>query len=272
VICSGGAPLAPQTQEWITKVLAPVAQGYGATETTGCTTVQECLPASGRPADKSVGLVGSIQPACEIKLVSVPDMGYLVTETRPRGEVLVSGNTVSQQGYFKMEEKSREDFPRHADGKVWFHTGDVGELSEAGTLRIIDRKKDLIKLSGGEYVSLGKVEAAMKQVQGIGAVVIFAQSHKDHCVAIVSKPERGWESVGGKPDEEQLVKAIDTKLRSIGLARFEIPTKVKVDEDIWTPESGLVTGSLKIQRNALREHYNSPSGLLDAMGYRFEQT
>jgi len=248
MIASGGAPLAPQTQDFIRAVLAPVAQGYGATETTGCSTVQECAAADGRPADESSGAVGAIQPCCEVKLVSVPDMGYLVTDSPPRGEILIAGNNVSQRGYFKMEEKSREDFPRHADGKIWFHTGDVGLMTEQGTLRIIDRKKDLIKLSGGEYVSLGKVENALKQVAGIGAVVVFALSDKDHCVAVVSQPERGWNSVGGRPDETALKTAIEGKLRSLGLARFEIPTKV--------------TASLKLQRNPLRATTTNPAGCL----------
>merc|ERR1712087_619457 len=129
--------------------------------------------------------------------------------------------------------------------------------------------KDLIKLDGGEYVSLGKVEAALKSVPGIGACVVFALPSKDHCVAIVSQPEKGWDSVGGKPEVATLDKAIVEKLRSMGLVRFEIPTKVRVDDKIWTPESGLVTASLKVQRNPLRSHYNKVGGLLEEMGYRF---
>lgn len=195
-------------------------------------------------------------------------MGYLVTDSPPRGEILISGNNVTQ-GYYKMPEKTAEDFVRHPDGKVWFHTGDVGVLQESGTLKIVDRKKDLIKLAGGEYVSLGKVEAALKQVPGIGAVIVFARPDKDHCVAIVSQPEKGWASVGGKPDEVVLVKAIGDKLRAMQLARFEIPTKVKVDDCIWTPETGLVTASLKVQRNPLRANYNSDGDLLEQMDYRF---
>eukprot|EP00928_Gymnodinium_smaydae_P033878 TRINITY_DN24140_c0_g1_i1.p1 TRINITY_DN24140_c0_g1~~TRINITY_DN24140_c0_g1_i1.p1 ORF type:complete len:709 (-),score=122.11 TRINITY_DN24140_c0_g1_i1:254-2380(-) len=269
IIGSGGAPLSPETQQYISKVLAPVAQGYGATETTGASTVQEVFAGDGRPADRSVGAVGPIQPCGEVMLKSVPDMGYLVTDNPPRGEILLGGNSISQQGYFKMPEKSAEDFPKHSDGKVWFHTGDIGLMTEMGTLKIIDRKKDLIKLSAGEYVSLGKVEAALKQVSGIGACVVFAQSSKDHCVCIVSQPERGWDSVGGKPEEAQLVKAIEAELRRQGLARFEIPTKVKVDDLTWTPENGLTTASMKVQRNPLRNHYNEPGGLLDQMDYRF---
>jgi len=269
VMIAGGAPLSMETQDFVTAVLAPVAQGYGATETCGCASVQEVVSSNGRPQDRSSGHVGAIQPATEVKLRSVPDMGYLVTDSPPRGEILLSGNNVSQQGYYQMPEKSAEDFPRHADGKVWFHTGDVGTLTETGVLKIIDRKKDLIKLSGGEYVSLGKVEASLKQVKGIGAVVVFAQPDKDHCVAIVSQPERGWGFVGGKPTEKELLADLSEKLRSMGLARFEIPTKVKVDDAVWTPETGLVTASLKVQRNPLREYYNTPQGLLDEMGYRF---
>lgn len=219
-----------------------------------------------RPADLSSGMVGAVQPACELKLKSVPDMGYLVTDEPPRGEILLAGNTLSQ-GYFNMKDKTAEDFQKHDDGKVWFHTGDIGVMTEIGALKIIDRKKDIIKLSGGEYVALGKVEAALKQVPGIGACVVFARPDKDHCVCIVSQPEKGWDSVGGKPEEESLLK----KLRDLKgqLATFEIPTKVKVDDIIWTPDNGLTTPSLKVQRNPLRKHYNEKGGLLEQMEYTF---
>merc|ERR1711920_302295 len=160
------------------------------------------------------------------------------------------------------------DFQTHADGKIWFHTGDIGVVNKTGSLKIIDRKKDLIKLKAGEYVSLGKVEAALKQVEGIGACVVFALPSKDHCVAIISQPEKGWQSVGGKPDETQLVMAIEKRLREMGLASFEIPTKVKVDDTIWTPETGLITASMKLQRIPLRSHYNEPGGILDQLDNR----
>eukprot|EP00928_Gymnodinium_smaydae_P088714 TRINITY_DN72777_c0_g1_i1.p1 TRINITY_DN72777_c0_g1~~TRINITY_DN72777_c0_g1_i1.p1 ORF type:complete len:731 (-),score=125.46 TRINITY_DN72777_c0_g1_i1:284-2476(-) len=271
-LASGGAPLSSETQEFVANILAPVAQGYGATETLASSTIQEVFSVDGRPADRTYGGVGSIVPCVELKLKSVPDMGYLITDDPPRGEVLLAGNTVSQEGYYGMPEKSREDFPVHSDGKVWFHTGDVGVMTAEGTLRIIDRKKDLIKLSGGEYVSLGKVEAGLKQVPGIGAVAVFARPDKDHCVCIVSQPEKGWASVGGKPIEEDLVASIAAVLRKQGLARFEIPTKVRIDDAIWTPESGLVTASLKIQRTAMRKHYNSEGGLLAEMDYGFAES
>ena len=134
--------------------------------------MQECQSHGGRPADQGGGRVGAPIPACEIQLKSVADMGYLVTDTpAPRGEVLISGSNVSQNGYYKLPKETAEAFVLHPDGKIWFHTGDIGVMDGDGVLRIVDRKKDLIKLSGGEYVSLGKVEANLKQVLRVGRLL-----------------------------------------------------------------------------------------------------
>lgn len=72
----------------------------------------------------------------------------------PRGEIVIGGSSVAK-GYFKNEEKTREDFYME-DGKQWFKSGDIGEMDKDGSLKIIDRKKDLVKLQLGEYVSLGE--------------------------------------------------------------------------------------------------------------------
>jgi long-chain acyl-CoA synthetase len=270
MLISGGAPLAEAVQKYVEAAFdVPIAQGYGATETTACTTVQEVFSRGGRPADPSASRVGAIQPNTKLKLVSVPEMGYNVTSDPPCGEILVAGNSVSQ-GYYKMPDKTAEDFIEHSDGLVYFHTGDVGKMHPDGVLQIIDRKKDLVKLEGGEYVSLGKVENCLKQVKGIGISVVFCQSNKKHCVCIVSEPAQGgWNSVGGKPDEDQLLKDITAKLKELKLQTFEIPKMVKVDDMAWTPDNGLVTASFKLARNPLREHYNAPGGLLEQMDYRF---
>jgi len=216
ILISGGAPLAKATQEYVEAAFdCPIAQGYGATETTACTTVQEVFPKDGRPGDIGGGRVGAIQPNTKLLLRSVDEMGYKVTDQMPRGEILIAGNSVSL-GYYHMEEKTSEDFVQHSDGLTYFHTGDIGKMHPDGVLQIIDRKKDLIKLEGGEYVSLGKVEANLKQVKGIAACAVFCQSSKNHCVAIVSQPVNGgWAAVGGKPDEEELVKAIADSCRAL---------------------------------------------------------
>jgi len=285
ILISGGAPLAAATQDYIQAIFCPVAQGYGATETTACTTVQEVFPADGRPGEQGGGRVGAIQPNTRLKLRSVPDMGYLITDENPRGEILIAGNSVSD-GYYRakldgsesaevkqndqdLAKKNEEDFQVHDDGLKYFHTGDIGMMHPDGVLQIIDRKKDLIKLEGGEYVSLGKVEAALKQVKGIGACAVFVQSDKKNAVCIVSQPEKGWDSLGGKPNEEDLVAAINKSLRAQKLASFEIPNQVRVVDDQWLPTNGLVTAALKLQRIPLREKYNVDGGVLASMGYQF---
>jgi len=139
-------------------LFAPVCQGYGATETAACVSIQECFSTNGRPADTGGGRVGAIhvythahthihtadtgggrvgaiQPATELKLVSVPDMGYLVSDEPPSGEILVAGKNVTQHGYYKLTQDTAEAFVRHSDGKIWFHTGDIGVMDPDGVLR-----------------------------------------------------------------------------------------------------------------------------------------
>ena len=83
-----------------------------------------------------------------------------------------------------MEEKTKEDFYVE-DGRRWFRSGDIGQLMPEGTLKIIDRKKDLVKLQFGEYVSLGKVEAVLKTCPIVENVCIYGEATKSYCVALV---------------------------------------------------------------------------------------
>ena len=91
-----------------------------------------------------------------LRLVNWEEGGYTVTdECGPRGEIMVGGGHVAV-GYYEMPDKTAEEFREEA-GTRWFRTGDIGQLHGDGTIQIIDRRKDLVKLQGGEYVSLGKV-------------------------------------------------------------------------------------------------------------------
>ena len=90
----------------------------------------------------------------------------------------------SFSGYFKNEKMTKENFFTEA-GKRWFRTGDVGELWEDGTLRIIDRKKDLVKLQLGEYVSLGKVESQLKTHPLVENICVYGDSYQVRTIAIM---------------------------------------------------------------------------------------
>ena len=168
---TGGAPLSPETHEFIRVCLGIIlVQGYSLTETT-CTGT--CMESQ----DMTTGKVGPPMAGIEMKLVSWEEGDYKVTDKpRPRGEIIIGGDTVAK-GYFKNEEKTKEDF-YDEDGKRWFRTGDIGEVFRDGSLKIIDRKKDLVKLQLGEYVSLGKVESQLKTNYLVDNICVYGNPYK----------------------------------------------------------------------------------------------
>lgn len=116
------------------------------------------------------------------------DGGYSPDNERPQGEILIHGDHVAV-GYYKNEEKTKEDFVE-IGGKRWFATGDIGEFREDGSLRIIDRKKDLIKLANGEYISLGKVESTLLTNSLIDNICVVGTLHRDYLIALVVPNEK----------------------------------------------------------------------------------
>merc|ERR1712128_172703 len=138
----------------------------------------------------------------EIKMVNWEEGHYRVTDNpRPRGEIIIGGNTVAK-GYFKNDQKTEEDFYNEG-GKRWFRTGNIGELFDDGTVRIIDRKKDLVKLQLGEYVSLGKVESQMKINPLVDNICVYADSNKTHTVAMVVPDRNNLEKMARDPSNAE---------------------------------------------------------------------
>uniref|UniRef100_A0AAZ3P8P6 long-chain-fatty-acid--CoA ligase n=1 Tax=Oncorhynchus tshawytscha TaxID=74940 RepID=A0AAZ3P8P6_ONCTS len=202
VLLSGGAPLSAATQRFINVCFCcPVGQGYGLTETCGAGTISEMW-------DYSTGRVGGPLICSEIKLKDWVEGGYHITDTpTPRGEILIGGPNVTM-GYYKNEAKN-QDFFVDENGQRWFCTGDIGEVHPDGCLKIIDRKKDLVKLQAGEYVSLGKVEAMLKNCPLIDNICAYA----NRCVCIPRKirlspdpwtPESGLVTEAFKLKRQQL--------------------------------------------------------------------
>ncbi|KAG9478474.1 hypothetical protein GDO78_013486 [Eleutherodactylus coqui] len=259
----GGAPLSPQTQRFMNICFCcPVGQGYGLTETCGAGTITEV-------SDYSTGRVGAPLICCEIKLRDWLEGGYTNEDTpHPRGEIVIGGQNVSM-GYFKNDEKSLEDFYVDDNGQRWFCTGDIGEFHPDGCLQIIDRKKDLVKLQAGEYVSLGKVETALKNCSLIDNICAYANSHQSYVISFVvpnqkkltslalqNGMEGTWEEICNNPTmEAEVLKEIKEVASSMKLERFEIPIKVRLSPDPWTPETGLVTDAFKLKRKELKNHY-----------------
>ncbi|KAL5204550.1 hypothetical protein ABZP36_009421 [Zizania latifolia] len=264
-ILSGGAPLSGDTQRFINICLgAPIGQGYGLTETCAGGTFSEY-------DDTSVGRVGAPLPCSYIKLIDWAEGGYLTNDSpNPRGEIVIGGPNVTK-GYFKNEAKTNEVYKDDERGMRWFYSGDIGRLHPDGCLEIIDRKKDIVKLQHGEYVSLGKVEAVLSVSPYVDNIMIHADPFHSYCVAlvVVSRSElKDWASKQGitytdfldlcqkQETVKEVLQSLTKAAKQARLEKFEIPAKIKLIEEPWTPESGLVTAALKLKREVIKKAHH----------------
>ncbi|KAE9605183.1 hypothetical protein Lal_00025565 [Lupinus albus] len=260
----GGAPLSGDSQRFINICIgSPIGQGYGLTETFAGAAFSEA-------DDYSVGRVGPPPPCSYLKLVSWEEGGYRTSDKpMPRGEVVVGGFSVTA-GYFKNEEKTNEVYKVDENGMRWFYTGDIGQFHSDGCLEIVDRKKDIVKLQHGEYVSLGKVEAALSLCDYVDSVMVHADPFHSYCVALVVASHHNlkkWAQEAGieykdfpelcnKPEAvTEVLQSISKVAKAGKLQKTEIPAKIKLLPDPWTPESGLVTAALKIKREQLKARF-----------------
>jgi long-chain acyl-CoA synthetase len=286
LMLSGGAILSKDVHEFVQVCLCPVMQAYGLTETCGAATTQ-------LPNQPVTEIVGSVVPCCELKLVDWPEGGYRVTDKpNPRGEIYIGGDNIAL-GYYELPDKTKEDFSFSKDGLAYFATGDIGEMLPNGSLKIVDRKKDIVKLQGGEYVSLNKIESVVKLLPFADNCCVIADSLKANCVVLICPnlkrirdyiQEESSEAAGsdqqstssvasGDSDEikkpadlfkyleenPSLVSKLQQEMATMclqqGIDRFEIPTRIKFVKEAWIPESGLVTDSLKLKRKEIEKFY-----------------
>ncbi|XP_011135957.1 long-chain-fatty-acid--CoA ligase 4 isoform X2 [Harpegnathos saltator] len=263
LVLSGGAPLSPDTHNQVKLCLCiTVTQGYGLTETSSCATVMD-------EHDRTTGRVGAPTTVCDIRLENWEEAGYRVTDhPHPRGEILIGGDIVSA-GYYKLPQKTKEDFFQE-DGRQWFRTGDIGEFHPDGSMKIIDRKKDLVKLQLGEYVSLGKVEAELKTCPVVENICVYGDANKAYTVALVVPnqyyleeiaenlgiTERNRTALCSDPNiEKAVLQELVVQAQKCNLQRFEIPGAVKLCAEQWSPDMGLVTAAFKLKRKAVQERY-----------------
>jgi long-chain acyl-CoA synthetase len=270
LMATGGAPVSADTHNFVRNCFCcPLLQAYGLTETAAAVTMAD-------ENDLKSGHVGAPTVGVSIMLEDWPEGGYHATDKpHPRGEILIGGDMVSK-GYYLMEEKTREDF-FEKDGIRYFRSGDIGEILDNGCIKIIDRKKDLVKLQFGEYVSFGKLEAEYKTLSIVDNICTYGDSTQNYVVALVvpnlkqlhllatqlNMEDKSHEELCTDPTVEKTVLQMMTQHGvKTKLVKQEIPQRVKLVTEIWTPDSGLVTAAYKLKRKAIQDKYQH---LIDQM-------
>ncbi|KAJ1405928.1 AMP-dependent synthetase/ligase, partial [Sesbania bispinosa] len=207
--------------------------------------------------------VGPPVPYVDVCLESIPEMGYDALASTPRGEICVRGSTVFS-GYHKREDLTKEVM---VDG--WFHTGDIGEWQPNGTMKIIDRKKNIFKLSQGEYVAVENLENIYVQTPIIESIWVYGNSYESYLVAVVNPRQQALEHWA---EENAITKDFnslceDSRVKSyiLGeLARtgkekklkgFEFIKDVHLDPVPFDMERDLITPTYKKKRPQLLKYY-----------------
>ncbi|SCU84694.1 LADA_0D03246g1_1 [Lachancea dasiensis] len=251
---NGGGPISRDTQEFITTLICPMLLGYGLTETMAGGTILS-------PSHFDYQVQGDLNGAVTVKLVDVDELGYFAKNNQ--GEILIKGDGVTPE-YYKNDKETSSAF--NEDG--WFQTGDIGEWTHKGQLRIIDRKKNLVKTMNGEYIALEKLESVYRSNGLVQNICVYADQSKVKPVAVVV-PNEG--PVGNLAVEQGLIKSPDDvrdvihdkKLRravlnellktgkSQGLTGIEFLQGVAMFDEEWTPQNGFVTSAQKLQRKKI---------------------
>jgi len=212
-----------------------------------------------------LGTVGPPVPNVDVCLESVPEMGYDALADTPRGEVCVKGKTLFS-GYHKREDLTKEVM---VDG--WFHTGDVGEWQPDGSLKIIDRKKNIFKLSQGEYVAVENLENIFGLCPAIDSIWVYGNSFQSYLVA-VANPNQGalerWAEANDIHEDfnslcvNPKAKAyILGELSKIGKEKkvrgFEIIKAIHLDPVPFDIERELLTPTYKKKRPQMLKYYQN---------------
>ncbi|OEU97809.1 AMP-dependent synthetase [Streptomyces qinglanensis] len=241
---SGSAALAPDLGYFFAGAGIPVLEGYGLTESSAASFCN-------RTDNFRTGTVGKPMPGTEVRIAD-------------DGEILLRGPGI-MQGYHGLADKTAEVLEE--DG--WFHTGDIGELSDDGYLRITDRKKDLIKTSGGKYIAPAEVEGQFKAICPYVSNILVHGAGRNYCTALITLDEpaiTAWAAdhadLKGKPyaevvASEQVRALVDGYVEQLnaGLQRWQTVKKFRVlprDLDI---EHGELTPSLKMKRPVVEREY-----------------
>ncbi len=254
LMLNGGSALSEETQLFISTTICPLLIGYGLTETNANTTVMS-------PATFEIGVAGTLTSAVTCKLKSFEEGGYYAKNNQ--GEVCLRGAPITSH-YYHNEEETKNAF----DEDGWFCTGDIGEWTKTGQLKVIDRKKNLIKTSNGEYIALEKIESIYRSNPYVGNICCYADETRVKPIAIIFPHEANIQKLAGDlnlPEEErelehlcdneEIHKAITKSLIETGkkqkLQGIELIQGVALTSVEWTPQNGFVTSAQKLQRKKI---------------------
>jgi long-chain acyl-CoA synthetase len=243
IYISGGAPLGRELADWFATIGIRIHEGYGLTETSPVIAVNS-------PKLHKIGTVGKPLSNLEVRIAE-------------DGELLVRGPSVFN-GYWNRPDETDAAF---ING--WFKTGDIGHIDPDGFLTITDRKKDLIKTSGGKFIAPQPLESSLKHNALISEAVVLGDRRKFPAVLIVpcfplledwarnnQLPFSSRQDLVSHPRVQALYEGIVTELNQT-LARFEKLKKVVVIAEEFSVENGALTPSLKLRRRIVEQRYHS---------------
>ena len=250
---SGSAPLNAEVARWFGSVGLLVLEGYGLTETSSGTTVNQP-----RHGAYQYGSVGWPLPGTEVRIAGED------------GEILVKGPCV-MRGYHNNPDATAEVLTE--DG--WFHTGDIGRIDDRGFLYVTDRKKDVFKTSGGKYVAPAEIEARFKGLcPFVSQFLVHGAGHNYATALVTLDPDamaawapsvglegRAYAEIVSSPQARALVQGYVDQLND-GLNRWETIKKFTILDKDLTIEEGDLTPSMKLRRKAVTEKHRAE---LDAM-------
>ena len=238
---SGGAPLGRELADWYAAVGIRIHEGYGLTETSPVIAVNT-------PSNHRIGTVGKILPNLQVRIAQ-------------DGEILVKGPSVFK-GYWNRPEETRAAL---VDG--WFKTGDIGNIDADGYLLVTDRKKDLIKTSGGKFIAPQPIENSLKLNPLVGIAAVLGDKRKFASVLVspnfaaleewARENEVSFNSradLVANPEVQALYEGIVQGINQ-HLARFEQLKRVMLVPDEFTPDNGVLTPTMKLKRRVIEERY-----------------
>ena len=256
-LLNGGSQISGETQRFLSNSIAPMLLGYGLTETCANGTIS--IPKHFE-FDVAGPLVGSIT----VKLIDVPDAGYFAKNNQ--GEILIKGGPVSNEYYLNPKETMKA----FQYEKGWLSTGDIGEWTLNGSLKIIDRKKNLVKTLNGEYIALEKIESIYRSNPYILNICCYADENKTKPIGIILPNELKLKEMIfklGLNNKNKLINDIEpsnyyqNKLlinelhkeliktgKYGGLKGIELICGIIIVDNDWTPEGGFLTAARKLQR------------------------